>query len=682
MAENNKNMDGQKGDKPGGPKMPQFNAYWIYGIILVSLVAISLFNVGQSPQTVPWSVFEDKILPGGDITRVVVMTNEGKAEITLKEEALDSYAEVLKDQSSLPRTGPHFEVRIPTLDKLEEARKLAEEEGSMKIPIEYEERTNLFRDFFMMMWPILLIVAIWIFIFRRMSSQGGAGGGGNIFNVGKSKARMFDKETGIKVNFNDVAGLEEAKVEIMEIVDFLKNSEKYTKLGGKIPKGVLLVGPPGTGKTLLAKAIAGEADVPFFSMSGSDFVEMFVGVGASRVRDLFKKAKEKAPCIIFIDEIDAIGRARGKNANFGGNDERENTLNQLLTEMDGFATNSGVIILAATNRADVLDKALLRAGRFDRQIAVELPDLNERKEIFEVHLRPLRLSEDVSSEFLARQTPGFSGADIANVCNESALIAARKSKKVVEKEDFLDAVDRIVGGLEKKNKIISKSEKQAIAYHEAGHAAISWLLEHAHPLVKVTIVPRGKSLGAAWYLPEERSLNTYEQMLDEMCSALGGRAAEDLVFGKVSTGALNDLEKVTRQAYAMVSFFGMSPLIGNISFFDSSGQNEYSFHKPYSEKTAQLIDEEVSRIVEEQYKRAKDILKENKEKHAALAELLLEREVIFSEDMEPIFGKRMVSEHVIEEETGDSAPIEPTSSMKEDVEPVKDEPEEKDKDSL
>lgn len=654
MAENNKNMDGQKGDKPGGPKMPQFNAYWIYGIILVSLVAISLFNVGQSPQAVPWSVFEDKILPGGDITRVVVVTNEGKAEITLKEEALDSYAEVLKDQSSLPRTGPHFEVRIPTLDKLEEARKLAEEEGSMKIPIEYEERTNLFRDFFMMMWPILLIVAIWIFIFRRMSSQGGAGGGGNIFNVGKSKARMFDKETGIKVNFDDVAGLVEAKTELEEIVEFLRKPEKFTELGGKIPKGALLVGPPGTGKTLLAKAVAGEANVPFFSMSGSDFVEMFVGVGASRVRDLFKKAKEKAPCIVFIDEIDAIGRARGKNVNFSGNDERENTLNQLLTEMDGFATNSGVIILAATNRADILDRALMRAGRFDRQISVELPDLNERKAIFEVHLRPLRLGEDVKSEFLARQTPGFSGADIANVCNESALIAARKAKKVVEKEDFLDAVDRIVGGLEKKNKIISKDEKRAVAFHEAGHAAISWLLEFAHPLVKVTIVPRGKALGAAWYLPEERSLNTYEQMLDEMCSTLGGRAAEDLVFGRISTGALNDLEKVTRQAYAMVSYFGMSPRIGNLSYFDSTGQNEYAFSKPYSERTAQLIDEEVSRIVEEQYDRAKQILRDNAEKHTQLAELLLEREVIFSEDLEQIFGKRMPAGHVIQEGPADA----------------------------
>lgn len=681
MTEEKKNSDG--GGKKPAPKMPQFNAYWIYGIILLALVGVSIFNVGQSPKEIPWSVFESEVLPKGDMKRVVVITNEGVAEVTFNEGTLDKYPDIFKDQKSIPTSGPHIRVKIPTIDKFEEARKFAEDKYSISVPIEYEERTNMFRDLFMMMWPILLILGIWIFVFRRMSGggAGGGGGAGNIFNVGKSKARVFDKESSVKVTFNDVAGLAEAKQELEEIVEFLRTPEKFTELGGKIPKGALLIGSPGTGKTLLAKAIAGEADVPFFSMSGSDFVEMFVGVGASRVRDLFKKAKEKAPCIIFIDEIDAIGRARGKSANFGGNDERENTLNQLLTEMDGFATNSGVIILAATNRADVLDRALMRAGRFDRQIAVELPDLNERKEIFEVHLRPLRLSDDVKSDFLARQTPGFSGADIANVCNEAALIAARESKKVVEKEDFLNAVDRIVGGLEKKNKIISKSEKQAIAYHEAGHATISWLLEHAHPLVKVTIVPRGKALGAAWYLPEERSLNTYEQMLDEMCSALGGRAAEDLVFGKVSTGALNDLEKVTRQAYAMVSFFGMSPLIGNVSFFDSSGQNEYSFHKPYSERTAQLIDEEVSRIVEEQYQRAKDILKENKVKHAELANLLLEREVMFSEDLEKIFGKRKVAEHVIEEEAGDSAPIEPLSSIKEDVEPAKDESEAKDKDS-
>jgi cell division protease FtsH len=482
-----------------------------------------------------------------------------------------------------------------------------------------------------------------------MSSQGGGGGGANIFNVGKSRAKVFDKESNINVTFNDVAGLNEAKQEVEEIVDFLKHPDKYTELGGKIPKGALLIGPPGTGKTLLAKAVAGEANVPFFSMSGSDFVEMFVGVGASRVRDLFKKAKEKAPCIVFIDEIDAIGRARGKSPNMGANDERENTLNQLLTEMDGFGSNSGVIILAATNRVDILDRALMRAGRFDRQIHVELPDINERKEIFEVHLRPLKLSDDVKSEFLAKQTPGFSGADIANVCNEAALIAARKGKKIVEKEDFLDAVDRIIGGLEKKNKIIPQDERKAVAYHEAGHATISWLLEHAHPLIKVTIVPRGKALGAAWYLPEERQLTTTEQILDEMCSALGGRAAEETVLGTISTGAMNDLEKVTKQAYAMVTFFGMNEKLGNISFYDSSGQSEFAFNKPYSEKTAEVIDEEVRTLISGQYERAKQILTENKEKHRELAEILLEREVIFSEDLERIFGKRQRA-HFIEEE--------------------------------
>src|SRR5690554_3096057 len=561
MAEEKKNINKEKDRQGGTPKLPQFNVYWIYAIIFAVLIGITMLGGGQTPKTVPWSVFENKVLPGGDVSKIVVISNKGEAEVTLNEDALSKYSDILGDNKRFPRTGPHLLVKIPSIDIFYEARKTVEDTQGIVIPYEFEDRTNMFRDFFVMMLPFLLIIGIWVFFFRRMSSQGGSGGSGGIFSVGKSKARMFDKESGISVTFKDVAGLAEAKIELEEIVEFLKKPEKFTELGGKIPKGALLVGPPGTGKTLLAKAVAGEANVPFFSMSGSDFVEMFVGVGASRVRDLFKKAKEKEPCIVFIDEIDAIGRARGKNVNFNGNDERENTLNQLLTEMDGFATNSGVIILAATNRADVLDRALMRAGRFDRQISVELPDLNERKAIFEVHLRPLRLGEDVKSEFLARQTPGFSGADIANVCNESALIAARKAKKVVEKEDFLDAVDRIVGGLEKKNKIISKDEKRAVAFHEAGHAAISWLLEFAHPLVKVTIVPRGKALGAAWYLPEERSLNTYEQMLDEMCSTLGGRAAEDLVFGRISTGALNDLEKVTRQAYAMVSYFGMSPRI-------------------------------------------------------------------------------------------------------------------------
>ena len=654
MANDNKNMD----EKPT-PKLPKFNAYWIYGVILLSLIFVTFLNTETGPQEIKWSIFEQEVLPTGDIKEIVLVSNEGKAEITLKDESVEKYKDRFKDQQNIPVKGPHFFVKVPNIDKFEEARTNAQEKKGVDIPVNYEERMNYLRDFFSMMWPLLLILAIWIFIFRRMSSQGG-GGAGNIFNVGKSKARMFDKESSINVTFQDVAGLAEAKQELVEIVEFLRKPEKFTELGGKIPKGALLVGPPGTGKTLLAKAVAGEANVPFFSMSGSDFVEMFVGVGASRVRDLFRKAKEKAPCIVFIDEIDAIGRARGKNVNFGGNDERENTLNQLLTEMDGFATNSGVIILAATNRADILDRALMRAGRFDRQISVELPDLNERKEIFDVHLRPLRLAEEVKSDYLARQTPGFSGADIANVCNEAALIAARREKKLVGKEDFLDAVDRIVGGLEKKNKIISKDEKKAVAYHEAGHATISWLLEYAHPLVKVTIVPRGKALGAAWYLPEERQLNTVEQIQDEMCSALGGRAAEELIFDRISTGALNDLEKVTRQAYAMVTYFGMSKKIGNLSFYDSTGQNEYAFNKPYSEKTAQLIDEEVKAIVEAQYERAKQILRDNADKHAQLAELLLEREVIFSEDLEQIFGKRKVSEHVIQEEVNgkNNLPIE------------------------
>ncbi len=504
---------------------------------------------------------------------------------------------------------------------------------------ETEKRTNYLGEILGWTLPFIILIFLWMFMMRRMSG-GGGGGAGGIFSVGKSKAQIFDKESNVKINFSDVAGLEEAKTEVMEIVDFLKNPKKYTQLGGKIPKGALLIGPPGTGKTLLAKAVAGEANVPFFSISGSDFVEMFVGVGASRVRDLFKQAKEKAPCIVFIDEIDAVGRARGKNVNFGSNDERENTLNQLLTEMDGFGTNMGVIILAATNRADILDRALLRAGRFDRQIHVELPDLNEREAIFKVHLRPIKLEKGFDTAFLAKQTPGFSGADIANVCNESALIAARKNKTVVERQDFLDAIDRIVGGLERKNKIISMVEKKTIAYHEAGHATVSWLLEHASPLLKVTIIPRGRALGAAWYLPEERQITTTEQLLDEMAYALGGRASEQLVFGKISTGALSDLEKITKQAYAMVAFFGMSDKVGNISFYDSSGQSDFGFTKPYSEKTAELIDLEVKQIIEESYLRALEVLKHNMKGLTELAELLLEKEVIFSEDLERIFGKR------------------------------------------
>jgi AFG3 family protein len=521
-----------------------------------------------------------------------------------------------------------------------------------------------------------ILIGFWLFMMKRMSG-GGAGGAGGIFNVGKSRAQIFDKDNNVKLNFSDVAGLEEAKTEVMEIVDFLKNPKKYTQLGGKIPKGALLIGPPGTGKTMLAKAVAGEANVPFFSISGSDFVEMFVGVGASRVRDLFKQAKEKAPCIVFIDEIDAVGRARGRNANFGSNDERENTLNQLLTEMDGFGTNLGVIILAATNRADILDRALMRAGRFDRQIHVELPDLTEREAIFKVHLRPIKLEKDFNVAFLAKQTPGFSGADIANVCNEAALIAARKNKSVVEKQDFLDAVDRIVGGLERKTKIISPIEKKTIAYHEAGHATVSWLLEHASPLLKVTIIPRGRALGAAWYLPEERQLTTREQILDEMAYALGGRAAEELIFGKISTGALSDLEKITKQAYAMVSFFGMSEKVGNISFYDSSGQSDFGFTKPYSEKTAEIIDQEVKGIIDESYQRAKEVLKSNLKGLTELAEILLEKEVIFSEDLEKIFGKRKAEMLKEEKEKKENKALTVSSNgkkPKEERKPVAEEP--------
>ncbi|WP_068474707.1 ATP-dependent zinc metalloprotease FtsH [Saccharicrinis aurantiacus] len=630
-------------------KLPKFNGYWIYGAILLLFISIFFMNQNESVKNVDYGVFKTKILPSGDIEKVTVIKNQGVAEVTLKKDALSNYSEILGENfDETVSNGPQLRVSIPSVDNLTEAIQQVKTEKGISIDESYEERSNYLNEMVGFLWPLILLLVVWIFIFRRMGSQGGGAGGGNIFNVGKSKAKMFDKESNINVNFKDVAGLVEAKTELEEIVEFLRRPEKYTELGGKIPKGALLVGPPGTGKTLLAKAVAGEANVPFFSMSGSDFVEMFVGVGASRVRDLFKKAKEKSPCIVFIDEIDAIGRARGKSANMGANDERENTLNQLLTEMDGFGTNSGVIILAATNRADILDRALMRAGRFDRQIHVELPDITERKQIFEVHLRPLKLSDDVKGDFLAKQTPGFSGADIANVCNEAALIAARGDKKIVEKEDFMNAVDRIVGGLEKKNKIISIEEKKAIAYHESGHASISWLLEHAHPLVKVTIVPRGKALGAAWYLPEERQLTTTEQILDEMCSTLGGRAAEEVVFGKISTGALNDLEKVTKQAYAMVSYYGMSDQIGNLSFFDSSGQNEYGFTKPYSETTAQSIDEEARKIIETQYERAKQILVDNREKLNELAELLLQREVIFGEDLESIFGKSKGKRHIID----------------------------------
>jgi cell division protease FtsH len=541
---------------------------------------------------------------------------------------------------------PNYEFQLGDLQNFENTLRQIKSDNELTTTVDYKIEENVWGDFLLTLLPFALIIGVWIFIMRRMSSGAGGGAGGQIFNIGKSKAKLFDENTEVKTTFKDVAGLEGAKEEVQEIVDFLKNPDKYTSLGGKIPKGALLIGPPGTGKTLLAKAVAGEAKVPFYSLSGSDFVEMFVGVGASRVRDLFKQAKEKSPAIIFIDEIDAIGRARGKSNFSGSNDERENTLNQLLTEMDGFGSNTNVIVLAATNRADVLDKALMRAGRFDRQIFVDLPDVREREEIFEVHLRPLKKEKGLDLDFLSKQTPGFSGADIANVCNEAALIAARKGKKSVGKQDFLDAVDRIVGGLEKKNKIITPAEKRAVAFHEAGHATVSWMLEHAAPLVKVTIVPRGRSLGAAWYLPEERLIVHPEQMLDEMCAALGGRAAEKVIFDKISTGALSDLEKVTKQARAMVTVYGLSDKIGNLTYYDSSGQNEYGFTKPYSEQTAELIDKEISDIIENQYQRAIKILEENKDKLTELAEVLLDKEVIFKDNLEKIFGKRPFAKDV------------------------------------
>jgi cell division protease FtsH len=629
--------------KGNNPK-PKFSVYWIYGIIGLAILLTYFMNMGNHAEEITWYRFEKEMLQNHEVDRIVVVNKE-RVDVFIKKDILSSgkYKDTkTRGFSPIPKTGPQFFFTIGSVETFEnnlnEAMKDFPED--QQVEIKYKTERNIFGELLGWLLPIFLLVAVWLFIFRRMSAGAGGGGAGNIFNVGKSKARIFDKDSHVKIDFKDVAGLEEAKMEVIEIVDFLKNPKKYTELGGKIPKGALLVGPPGTGKTLLAKAVAGEANVPFFSISGSDFVEMFVGVGASRVRDLFKQAKEKAPCIVFIDEIDAVGRARGRNPNFGANDERENTLNQLLTEMDGFDTNTGVIILAATNRADILDRALLRAGRFDRQIHVELPDLKERKEIFNVHLRPIKTEKKLEIDFLAKQTPGFSGADIANVCNEAALIAARKNKKTVQKQDFLDAIDRIIGGLEKKNKIISEHEKRTIAYHEAGHATVSWLLEHANPLVKVTIIPRGRALGAAWYLPEERQITTTEQLLDELCSALGGRASEEINFGKISTGALNDLERVTKQAYAMVSYFGMSEKVGNISFYDSNGQTEFSFNRPYSEKTAELIDKEVNAIVEEQYKRALQVLNEHREGLTQLAEQLLVKEVIFSEDLEKIFGKR------------------------------------------
>ena len=618
---------------------------WFYAALIALVGYMWLSYNGGEPVKTEWLTLKDKIILDGDVERIVYVANQNRAEVTLKKESLYKYKD--KFGGKEPKFTPHFYFVVSSNFNPEEQFEqiLAQLPEDKRFTIETEERTNYFGTMISWILPFLLIAALWIFMIRRMNrSMGGGGGqgsgGGGIFSVGKSQAKLFDKDNNTKVTFKDVAGLEEAKVEIMEIVDFLKNPKKYTTLGGKIPKGALLVGPPGTGKTLLAKAVAGEANVPFFSISGSDFVEMFVGVGASRVRDLFKQAKEKAPCIVFIDEIDAVGRARGKNAGFSSNDERENTLNQLLTEMDGFGSNSGVIILAATNRADILDKALMRAGRFDRQIYVDLPELRERAEIFNVHLRNIKLEPDFNIDFLAKQTPGFSGADIANVCNEAALIAARKNKEYVEKQDFLDAVDRIVGGLEKRSKIISPAEKRTIAFHEAGHATVSWILPNANPLLKVTIIPRGRSLGAAWYLPEERQLTTTEQMMDEMASTMGGRAAEEIINNKVSTGALSDLEKATKQAYAMVAYLGMSKEIGNVSFFDSSDSAGYSFSKPYSDKTAELIDTEAKKLIDNAYDIAKRILNKNMEGFTKLAELLLEREVIFSEDLETIFGKR------------------------------------------
>ena len=627
------------------PNPTKFNIYWLYGAVIFTLLGMSLFGGNSNWQTASKTNISnfEKFLNAGDVSEVIVIRNKSSVRVTLTPEALEkSEHKTVRSTNFLGQentAGPHYQFEVGSLELFEEKLEQARREG-VNFRLEFVTVENRWMDALIGFLPIIIIIGVWIFLMRRMSGGGAGGAGGQIFNIGKSKAKLFDKNTDVKVNFNDVAGLEGAKEEIQEIVDFLKNPKKYTVLGGKIPKGALLVGPPGTGKTLLAKAVAGEAKVPFFSLSGSDFVEMFVGVGASRVRDLFKQAKDKSPAIIFIDEIDAIGRARGKSNITGSNDERENTLNQLLTEMDGFGTNTNVIVIAATNRADVLDKALMRAGRFDRQIYVDLPDLNERREIFKVHLNPIKVIKTIDIDFLARQTPGFSGADIANVCNEAALIAARKNKKTVGKQDFLNAVDRIVGGLEKKNKIITPEEKKTIAIHEAGHAIVSWLLEHAAPLVKVTIVPRGQSLGAAWYLPEERQIVRTEQMLDEMCATLGGRAAEKVVFNKISTGALSDLEKVTRQAKAMVSVYGLNDAIGNITYYDSTGQAEYNFTKPYSENTAQKIDHEISQIIENQYKRAIDILKTSKEKLMLLADRLLEKEVIFKDDLEQILGKR------------------------------------------
>ncbi len=627
-----------KGKKPNR----RFSAIsWFYLCIAVFLLIVLFSEDSVNTKNVEYSQFQEYVMDGY-VEKIVVIRNDDLAEVSLVDDsaALSEVLGITEDAQKNYPLKPQISVKLPSADKLSD---FIDDYNSTvpaekRISVSYEDRNNWFETFLFSFGPLLFLVVLWIFIMRRMG--GGGAGSAGIFNVGKAKAQVFDNNNNAnKVTFADVAGLDEAKQEVQEIVDFLKNPKKYTQLGGKIPKGALLIGPPGTGKTLLAKAVAGEANVPFFSMSGSDFVEMFVGVGASRVRDLFRQAKEKAPCIIFIDEIDAVGRARSKNPSFNSNDERENTLNQLLTEMDGFDTNSGVIILAATNRADMLDKALLRAGRFDRQINVDLPDVHGRYEILQVHLRPLKLAPDLDVEFLAKQTPGFSGADLANVCNEAALIAARRNKTAVDRQDFMDAIDRIIGGLERKNKITTEAEKRSIAIHEAGHASVSWLVQYADPLVKVTIVPRGKALGAAWYLPEERQLTTKEQMLDEMCSLLGGRAAEDLVLGTVSTGALNDLERASKMAYAIVVYYGMSDELRNVSYFDSQ-RSDFAMSKPYSEKTAEIIDNEVKSIINQQYERAKSIISDNRDKHSRLVDLLVENEVIYAEDVENIFGKR------------------------------------------
>ena len=640
-------------DKNNSPKKPRFSSWWIYGIIAVLIIGFQYFGSSSFSTTKKTTTSElQEYLRNGDISKILIITNTHQAKVFLTDEALqkDVHQDVAK-KPLIPTTGlvPQYVLDYGDLQNFENEIKKIKTENNLDTIVDYTKESNIVGDLLIGILPFVLIIGIWIYLMRRMSGGSGGGAGGQIFNIGKSKAKLFDEKTDTRTSFKDVAGLEGAKEEVEEIVEFLKNPDKYTSLGGKIPKGALLVGPPGTGKTLLAKAVAGEAKVPFFSLSGSDFVEMFVGVGASRVRDLFKQAKDKSPAIIFIDEIDAIGRARGKNNFTGSNDERENTLNQLLTEMDGFGTNTNVIVLAATNRADVLDKALMRAGRFDRQIYVDLPDIRERKEIFEVHLRPIKTAETLDLDFLARQTPGFSGADIANVCNEAALIAARNEKKAVTRQDFLDVVDRIVGGLEKKNKIITPGEKKTIAFHEAGHATVSWMLEHAAPLVKVTIVPRGQSLGAAWYLPEERLIVRPDQMKDEMCATLGGRAAEKVIFNEISTGALSDLEKVTKQARAMVTIYGLNDEIGNLTYYDSSGQSDYGFSKPYSEQTSQKIDAEISKLIEEQYQRAVDLLSEHKDKLTELAERLLEKEVIFKDDLEKIFGKRAFEKDLLEE---------------------------------